>query len=402
MPIPVRLLLSSPSRLIAAIVLFVVLDLSVLIINLWIANHVAEDAVAINLAGRQRMLSQQITKSLLLAHHAPDAVNRAQALQELSQAYELFRQTLIAFDRGGTTRGGDGQPTRLHRVMPGMDGRLPLDEAIQLIAPLARVMDAYQRSGELSDTTRAAIVAYMTRHNRDILARMNRLTTALEHSSVQRISRLRIIQTGAFLLALANFLIIVLGLVRQYHHVEKDGRRWRELAQRDPLTGLLNRTAFRAGIDNALQNYQEAQPALTILMLDLDGFKPINDRYGHAAGDQFLQQVGQTLASTARESDLVARLGGDEFALLCPHLHGANHIRQFCERLIQAIEHLPGPEGAHMVRASVGAAVYPDHGQDVDELLAAADRAMYRSKAAGGGRCGLAELNRSPVAAASC
>jgi len=396
MPVPVRLLIGSPSRLIAAIVLFVVLDLSVLLINLWIANHVAEDAVAINLAGRQRMLSQQITKSLLLAHHAPDAQTRASALEELTQAYSLFRQTLTAFDQGGTTRGGDGKPAQLQRVGTDNPGRRALNDAIKLVELLGMTMEAYQRKGVLSDADRAETVAYMTLHNQDILANMNRLTTALEQSSVQRISRLRVVQTGAFLLALANFLIIVLGLVRQYHHVERDGQRWRELAQRDTLTGLFNRAAFRAGMENHVCPPQGNPSPLTVLMLDLDGFKPINDRYGHAAGDKLLQDVGHVLVATARESDLVARLGGDEFALLCPHLHTPESIRHLCERLIQAINQIPGPDGQPVVKASLGAAVFPDHGADVDELMAAADRAMYHSKTTGGSRWSLAELNAPP------
>jgi diguanylate cyclase (GGDEF)-like protein len=397
MTVPVSFLLGSPVRLIVAIVLFVVLDLTVLVINLWIADHVADDAVAINLAGRQRMLSQQITKSLLLAHHAPDADTRNTAQEELAKAHSLFQQTLTAFDRGGTTPGGDGKPVVLLRVDADQNGRKPLSEAILLVAPLASSMAELKATGTLSDATRAAAVAYMTRHNRDILARMNLLTSALEQDSVQRISRLRIIQTGAFVLALANFLVIVLGMVRQYHQVERAGQRWRELAEHDHLTGLYNRAAFREGMQNAMNQDQSQGKGFYILVLDLDGFKPINDSFGHAAGDEMLRQVANQLVRTARESDVVARLGGDEFALLCPFTSAPDNPGLICDRVIANIDTIVDPNGlARTVRASLGVAVYPTHGRDVDELLAAADRAMYRSKAAGGARWSMAVLNRSP------
>ncbi|MEW6677231.1 MAG: diguanylate cyclase [Pseudomonadota bacterium] len=397
MPVTVQFLLSSPSRLITAVVLFVVLDLSVLLINLWIAEHVARDAVAINLAGRQRMLSQQITKSLLLAHHAPTPEVREEALAELGKAYGVFSQTLAAFARGGTTPGGDGRPVELNRVGTLNPGRAPLEAAMKLVPPLDEAMQEFLTSGTLTEASRTATVAYMTRHNRQILAKMNELTTALEQDSVRSIGRLRIIQTSAFVLALANFLVIVVGLVRRYHLLEKDGQRWRDMAEHDQLTGLYSRTAFREALSDALHLARTDGGALTVLALDLDGFKPVNDRYGHATGDEFLKQVGQSLLATARHSDVVARLGGDEFALLCPGLEGDEAVRQFCDRLIAHIDDIADPQGEKgRVRASIGVALYPDHGQTLDELLAAADRAMYRSKAAGGGQWGIAELNRPP------
>jgi diguanylate cyclase (GGDEF)-like protein len=237
----------------------------------------------------------------------------------------------------------------------------------------------------------------MTRHNRDILARMNLLTSALEQDSVQRISRLRIIQTGAFALALANFLVIVLGMVRQFHQVERAGQRWRKLAENDHLTGLYNRAAFREGVINAMNQAESGRRGFSVLVLDLDGFKPINDSFGHAAGDEMLRQVANQLAHTARASDVVARLGGDEFALLCPFISAPDNIELICDRVIANIDSIVDPNG-HMrtVRASIGVAVYPTHGRNVDELLAAADRAMYRSKSAGGARWSMAVLNPAP------
>jgi len=394
MVIPTRFLLGSPLRLGIAIALFVLLDLSVLVINLWIANQVSRDAVAINLAGRQRMLSQQITKSLLLVNQAPDEASRQLAREELADAYELFATTLRAFDQGGVTRGGDGTLVQLRRVEPDA-GRGPLDTALQRVAPLAQRLEPLLRSPSTSADHFRWAMDYMIMHNRDILARMNDLTFVLEQHSISRIRELRLIQTGAFALALINFLVIVLGLVKQYHLVRQDRRRWREIAQRDALTGLFNRNALREVLDHLLEVAERKEDTFSLLLLDLDNFKPINDRFGHAAGDELLKRLAAILQTLARDSDTVTRLGGDEFALVCPHLNGEDQIRHFCERIVLGINGLECMNDDNCeVHASIGVAIYPRHGSNTDELLAAADRAMYESKRAGGSRWSMAQLNR--------
>lgn len=394
MPIPVHYLIGSPRRLAIAIALFVVLDLSVLVINLWIAEQVARDAVAINLAGRQRMLSQRITKALLLINHAPNEAERRNARDELALAFPLFETTLRAFDQGGITTGGDGKPAELRRVERDA-GRDQLNATLVVVRPMSERLNILLRTQTTSAQDFYWVMDYMVANNREILNNMNQLTTALEHHSVSRIQALRMIQTGAFVLAMVNFLVIVLGLVKQYHLVAKAGHHWREVAQHDALTGLYNRAALREALDAGLASASQENKTLALLLLDLDGFKPINDRFGHAAGDIALQKVAETLLHLARESDTVARLGGDEFALVSQNLHGAENIASFCERIVAGIAQINCIEAHHgCITASIGVAVYPTHGTSVDELLSAADRAMYQSKHAGGGRWSLAELNR--------
>ena len=393
MPIPVHFLIGSPRRLAIAITLFVILDLSVLVINLWIAEQVARDAVAINLAGRQRMLSQQITKSLLLINHATEPSQRQAAREELALAYRLFATTLRAFDQGGITTGGDGKQVELRQVTQSA-GRKPLDAALQLVKPIAGRLDVFLQSPIKSDDLFRWEKNYMVSNNREILANMNQLTSALEHNSVRRIQELRTIQTGAFILAMVNFLVIVLGLVKQYHQVAKAGHHWREAAQRDVLTGLYNRAALREALAAGLVSAAQEFKLLAVLVLDLDGFKPINDQFGHAAGDLALQKVAAALLHLARESDTVARLGGDEFALVCPNLHGDEHIRSFCDRIVARISDVECiDDHSGCLKVSVGIALYPMHGSSVDDLMTAADRAMYSSKHAGGNRWSLATLN---------
>lgn len=383
MPIPISTLIGSPRRLITAIVMFVALDLSVLLINLWLANQIAQDAVAINLAGRQRMLSQQTTKALLLTTRAttPNEVNAA--THEVDLAFGLFERTLSAFADGGQTTGGDDAPVTLQAVKG--EAAEVVAHARKLIAPLRGYLPAASATQEARAYTAAA--DYMVANNREILALMNRLTTALEHDSVRRSRDLRAIQTGAFVLALGNFLVIVLGMLRRHRQMEKESERWREMARHDPLTGLANRKAFTETGLGILARARVDGSAGAVLVIDLDGFKPINDHFGHATGDQVLVQLAARLESTARTTDLVARLGGDEFAILCPNLHDPEHIGQFCNRLVAAIGDIPDdicPGNA--LGASIGIATYPKDGYDLHHILGQADRAMYAAKQAGGSR----------------
>ena len=390
----IRHLIGSPRRLFVAVLLFVLLDLTVLATNLWIVAQVSRDAVAINLAGRQRMLSQKLTKSLLLTQHSSNPVLHENALAEVRSAFSLFDKTLTAFATGGTTESGDGGMATLQKVQS-LEGQESIEKTRLLLDPIKEKLTGLLATGALLPADAVWAVDYMNRHNLEILAHMNKLTSALEQDSIERIGVLRIIQTTAFLLAMANFLVIVLALVRQYKHVEADGQRWQKLAQRDVLTGLHNRAAFNSAIEQATEMATAQSSAFCVLMLDLDGFKKINDTYGHAAGDILLKHVGTALQQVARESDITARLGGDEFALLCPNMHTQEHIEHFCERIVASIDVLTEAQGEQArVGVSVGAAVFPSHGTRVDELMAAADHAMYQSKRQGGRGWAMATLNR--------
>ncbi|WP_316175900.1 GGDEF domain-containing protein [Bradyrhizobium sp. SZCCHNRI1073] len=155
-----------------------------------------------------------------------------------------------------------------------------------------------------------------------------------------------------------------------------------ERARLDPLTGLSN----RAGLIDALQSRLDAggDRSFAVLYLDLDGFKPVNDTFGHAAGDELLKIVGRTLRQTASRGDVIARIGGDEFVVLAgdPAL---DHALALGERIIEVMTApmaLPG--GAHVqIGISIGIAVAPEHGTDPEALLFAADAALYEAKSSG-------------------
>lgn len=370
----------SPRRLFLAIMVFIALDLSVLLSNLMLSDMLAQDAVAINLAGRQRMLTQRMSKAVLLASGAMPGYDQGQALQELAQSYQMFSSTLQAFAHGGVVKGSDGQPAELGRLSTA-DVRQLVAQATELIGVLEPHMSTLIRTQQLSAVQLRWVRETLVSANPRVLGLMNELTTTLERNSVANAHRMRQLQTVAFVLALANFVWIVVGLVRQTQEVEQEGRVWRNAAQRDPLTGLFNRMAYTRRLEHALAAAKASKGTVAVFVLDLNGFKPVNDTHGHAAGDAVLQTVAHALLSVARDTDTVARLGGDEFALLCPELGNPVAQNDFVRRLHQRIEQQQLDRGLpRSVHASVGMALYPYDGNDTATLLAVADAAMYHSK----------------------
>ena len=163
---------------------------------------------------------------------------------------------------------------------------------------------------------------------------------------------------------------------------EERERRAREEADTDQLTGLANRRALRRVLGSALVRAAARGTAVGVLLLDLDGFKAINDRFGHAAGDAALREVAARLRSSVRDRDLVARTGGDEFVIVLPDLAAAaSPASEAADRVEAAFARPLNLRGSSpRLRAAVGVACFPADGGDVDALLAAADRAMYSRK----------------------
>ena len=155
----------------------------------------------------------------------------------------------------------------------------------------------------------------------------------------------------------------------------------KEIAAIDSLTGLANRRTFLDRLNSEIARSRRAGYTLSVALLDLDGFKAVNDAYGHIVGDDVLRQVAQALGHTARESDLVARFGGDEFVLLFPESSQAGVQRVLRDLLIPAIP-VRGGGGPASVDFSWGAAVWPDDGGDAAALLQVADTRLYAMKQA--------------------
>lgn len=166
----------------------------------------------------------------------------------------------------------------------------------------------------------------------------------------------------------------------------------RTQAIHDPLTRLPNRVLFRDRLHAACARASRNRGMFALAYLDLDGFKNVNDRHGHLAGDALIANIGQRLAQAVRATDTVARLGGDEFGLLMEGIAAPERAEQVARKVHQQIARryqieLPDRNVEIGVESgcSIGVAIYPDHATDVERLLFRADMAMYAAKQDGGG-----------------
>jgi diguanylate cyclase len=174
------------------------------------------------------------------------------------------------------------------------------------------------------------------------------------------------------------FWVLVVGYQRR---TERQAAENQHQALHDGLTGLPNRTLLRDRTGQAIHQADRELVPAALLLIDLDRFKEVNDTLGHHYGDQLLIQVGERLQAVLREVDTVARLGGDEFAVLLPKIATAEGAIVVARKLQAALEEPFTIDGLTLdVEASIGLALYPDHGNDSDELLQRADIAMYAAK----------------------
>ena len=155
-------------------------------------------------------------------------------------------------------------------------------------------------------------------------------------------------------------------------------------ATHDFLTGLPNRFLFQDRLFQVLARARREKEKAALFFIDLNDFKSINDNYGHTVGDMILKEAATLLTSTVREMDTVCRLGGDEFTVVLPSVKDANDAISVADRIIRAFERpFESVAGGVILSLSVGMALFPDHGNTVEELLKLADEAMYRAKELG-------------------
>lgn len=194
---------------------------------------------------------------------------------------------------------------------------------------------------------------------------------------------------GIALVAVNIVAMLMLTFVASY--IAREQRRSREAAIRlstiDSLTGLFNRAFFFAAVDREIQRSTRSGRRFGLLMMDLDGLKAINDRFGHFHGDQVLRAVAHVIRIGVRRIDTAARYGGDEFVILLPETEPTGAY-VLAEKIRQGVAELgiKGPGDDIRTSLSIGAVAYPDDGLTADDLLISADRAMYVSKRQGKNR----------------
>ena len=186
----------------------------------------------------------------------------------------------------------------------------------------------------------------------------------------------------------------VLALLHTFHAsrligtLRRSEARVKHMAHHDTLTDLANRSQFNEALAEAFKGARENDVHVAVHMVDLDGFKAINDTQGHDTGDAVLRMVSERLVSTARDTDVVARLGGDEFALIQRGVVTIEQAQRLGDRLSERVRDIREIDGVPVaVGASVGTAVAPFHANDADAVVKCADIALYAAKDAGKNRC---------------
>ena len=284
------------------------------------------------------------------------------------------------------------------------DAPLPSFEAL---APAARLLVVHARSISAARSTRGSItaaalvreaekveseaIAALDRSDAAVTARINERTSA----QLELSERLRRYVTWLVFGSVAGLSALFVAYRRVQARERAAQSRIERLAHFDMLTGLPNRALLIDRLNQESSRAKRGARPFAVLMFDLDGFKKVNDTWGHAAGDQLLRQVGTRSRACVRASDTVGRLGGDEFLALLPEttLDGA---REVAEKLRMALRepYDLGKGTSATVGASVGIAVFPQHGTDAEDLQRAADAALYHSKREGKNRISVARTPR--------
>jgi diguanylate cyclase len=235
------------------------------------------------------------------------------------------------------------------------------------------VMDPHAVGPDLAAAAQSCTVDSVPHRLRQARAEVGKLKRALVTSQAESDAARQ--QIDALMDTISRLRQKVIELEQKVVHVH-------HFAYHDELTGLPNRSLLRDRLNQAIVQAARQNKQVGLLLLDLDGFKSVNDRLGHAIGDKILQRVAERLLSCIRGADTACRYGGDEFVILLPEVDGEKSAAEVAQKLRA---HLAKPyvvdDHSITVTASIGVAVYPSDGSSQNDLIRRADIAMYLAKA---------------------
>lgn len=340
------------------------------------------------LVRQSQEIVSHVTRLQYLAFDA-ESTGRAYLLIGEPELLHRYDELLPAIEREviaiGALLAGDPQGTTLV-----MSIRQSVQTRFAFLSRLAKV----RRTQGVDQTIKLA----MTGTGRAEMAYVNAVLTELKNTQNAQL-RAHLAQRERLMLGLwaLTTAFIVTGIVLAvwvYYETRKANRNreWHDrqkeyMARHDALTGLANRRHLQERLEAQLAAARKTDSSVALMYIDLDGFKLVNDTYGHDSGDELLRDVARRLRTAVRESDVVARLGGDEFVTSLAHLHSATDVGFVATKLIDVLAAPYALEaGEARISASIGVALFPGDATSAKALLTAADRALYAAKSAGKNR----------------
>lgn len=402
--LPLTMRLSLRHKVVLGILL---IEASLLALLIWIGSNVLVSAAARELQERAATGSQLLSAG---NRNAVIALDLAELQQQVAAALRHAGVVYVRFrDREGRVLAEGGDPQALARTpRADTDPARIADGVLDVSAPIEIEGVAYGRvelgfsTAEIAATRRAVLVqgllvgaALLAVSALLALLHGNYLTRTVNH-----------LKQGAAALAagrlghqipthgrdeLAEVAQAFNDMSRRLADLAAEQERTKlqlvELADRDPLTGLMNRRRFQAELARWIPHAVRYRRALSLLFIDVDQFKYVNDTLGHAAGDRFLAEIAASIARDMRDTDVLGRIGGDEFAVLLPETPCAGAIL-VAQRLLCSLHDTDFTIHNRRLHAtaSIGIATCPDHGRDAETLLTRADIALYRAKQDGRNR----------------